>query len=82
MHRVRGGVLTRRVYDDFALEQASAEGVIEECLDAGAVERLYACGACRRVSTGANWGGCCFGLLPSGNRLRGASSWCCRTAHA
>ena len=72
MHLVRGGVLTRRVYDDFALEQALAEGVIEECLDAGAVERLYACGALPARIDRRELGRLLrFGLLPSGTVCEG-----------
>jgi acyl-CoA hydrolase len=70
MHLARAGVLRRHVYDDLALEQALAEGVITDTLDAEAVERLYARGAlaphidqhelARLIR---------FGLLPAGTRL-------------
>jgi hypothetical protein len=70
MHLARAGVLRRHVYDDLALEQALAEGVITDTLDGEAAERLYASGAlaphidqyelARLIR---------FGLLPAGTRL-------------
>lgn len=70
MHLARAGVLRRHVYDDFALEQALADGVISNPLDDEAAERLYSCGALAscidqpelmRLTR--------FGLLPAGTRL-------------
>jgi hypothetical protein len=66
MHLARAGVLRRHVYDDVALEQALAEGVITDTLDGEAAERLYACGALaphideRELARVTR-----FGLLPS-----------------
>jgi len=72
MHLARAGVLRRHVYDDVALEQALAEGVIADTLDGDAAERLYARGAlaphidqhelARLIR---------FGLLPADVRLEG-----------
>ncbi|MEO8672940.1 MAG: acetyl-CoA hydrolase/transferase C-terminal domain-containing protein [Tahibacter sp.] len=45
MHLVRAAIVKRRVFEDFALEQALAEGVINETLCSGDAERLFACGA-------------------------------------
>ena len=70
MHLARAGVLRRRVYDDVALEQALAEGIITDTLDREAAERLYARGALashidqRELARLTR-----FGLLPAGSRL-------------
>ena len=70
MHLARAGVLRRHVYDDVALEEALAEGVIKDTLDGEAAERLYARGALAphidqhelaRLTR--------FGLLPADARL-------------
>lgn len=45
MHLARGGVLKRRVFDDIALEQALADGLVGETLSSGDAERLHAAGA-------------------------------------
>jgi hypothetical protein len=72
MHLATGGVLKRRVYDDFPLEQALAEGVIEDQLDVGAVERLYACGALPARIDGREVARLLrFGLLPFGTTSDG-----------
>jgi acyl-CoA hydrolase len=74
MHLAGGGVLKRRVYDDFALEQALAEGVIEDELQADSADRLYACGAlparmdARELARLVR-----FGLLPFGTASDGDS---------
>jgi acyl-CoA hydrolase len=44
MHLVRGGVLTRRVYDDLDLERAIANGSVGEVLGADAADALHAAG--------------------------------------
>lgn len=70
MHLARGGVLKRRVFDDFALEQALAEGIIGETLRTGDVERLYAAGALPsliHLPELARLVRC--GLLPEGSRI-------------
>ena len=70
MHLARAGVLRRRVYDDIALEQALADGIITDTLDRETAERLYARGALaphieeRELSRLMR-----FGLLPEGSRL-------------
>jgi hypothetical protein len=70
MHLARAGVLRRRVYDDVALEQALAQGIITDTLDGEAAERLYACGALaphidqRELARLIR-----FGLLPATTRL-------------
>lgn len=72
MHLARGGVLKRRVFDDFALEQALAEGVVGETLRTGDVERLYAAGALPsliHLPDLARLVRC--GLLPEGSRIDG-----------
>ncbi|MBL8297417.1 MAG: acetyl-CoA hydrolase [Rhodanobacteraceae bacterium] len=70
MHLARAGVLKRRVFDDFAIEQALAEGLIDETLKTGDVERLYASGALPSLISGpelARLMRC--GLLPQGSRI-------------
>lgn len=72
MHLARAGVLKRRVFDDFAIEQALAEGVIGETLKTGDVERLYASGALPALIHGpelARLMRC--GLLPEHARIEG-----------
>ncbi|HSX59642.1 MAG TPA: acetyl-CoA hydrolase/transferase C-terminal domain-containing protein [Tahibacter sp.] len=72
MHLARGGVLKRRVFDDFAIEQALAEGAIGETLKTGDVERLYASGALPGLIHGpelARLMRC--GLLPEGCTIDG-----------
>jgi acyl-CoA hydrolase len=70
MHLARGGVLKRRVFDDFALEQALAGGLIGETLKAGDAERLYAAGALPgliQLPELARLVRC--GVLPEGSRI-------------
>jgi acyl-CoA hydrolase len=72
MHLAKGGVLKRRVFDDVAIEQALADGLIDETLRSGDAERLHAAGAlaplihlpelARLVRAG---------LLPEGSRIEG-----------
>ena len=70
MHLARAGVLRRHVYDDVALEQALAEGVITDTLDGEAAERLYACGALApHIDQHELVRLIRFGLLPAGTRL-------------
>lgn len=70
MHLAKGGVLKRRVFDDFALEQALAEGLIEETLKTGDVERLFAAGAVPALIDPAELARLMrCGLLPEGCRL-------------
>lgn len=70
MHLARGGVLKRRVFDDAAIEQALAAGLIGETLDSGAAERLFAAGALPaliHLPELARLMRC--GLLPEGSRI-------------
>lgn len=66
------GVLSRRVYDDYALEHALAAGVIAEILPADAADQLLACGAlpafvdARELARLVR-----FGLLPQSTQLNG-----------
>ncbi|WP_305119224.1 acetyl-CoA hydrolase/transferase C-terminal domain-containing protein [Tahibacter harae] len=74
MHLARGGVLKRRVFDDFPLEQALAEGLIGETIRPGDVERLHAAGALPgliQLPDLARLVRC--GLLPEGSRIDGDS---------
>ena len=72
MHLVRGGVIKRRVFDDFALEQALAEGLIGETLKIGDAERLYAGGALpARVDANELARLVRCGVLPDDSRLDG-----------
>ena len=74
MHLVRGGILKRRVFDDFALEQALAEGVIGEQLKTGDAERLYAGGALpARIDSAELARLMRAGVLPDDCRLDGDS---------
>jgi acyl-CoA hydrolase len=72
MHLARGGVLKRRVFDDFAIEQALAEGVIGETLKTGDVERLYASGTVPALIHGPELARLIrCGLLPEGSTIDG-----------
>lgn len=74
MHLVRGGILKRRVFDDFALEQALAEGLIGEQLKTGDAERLYAGGALpARIDSAELARLMRAGVLPDDCRLDGDS---------
>ncbi len=68
MHLARAGVLRRHVYDDVALEQALAEGVITDTLDGEAAERTPAA-RWRRTST-------------STSSCASSGSACCRPVRA
>lgn len=72
MHLAQAGILSRRVYDDLAFEQALADGAINETLDAAAVERLFERGALPpRVDARELVRLVRLGLLPQGARLGG-----------
>jgi acyl-CoA hydrolase len=70
MQLAEAGVLSRHVFDDYALERALADGVIGETLPADAADRLYGCGAlpalidARELSRLAR-----FGILPQSTQL-------------
>jgi len=71
MQLAQAGVLTRRVYDDHALERALADGVIGETLPADAADRLYACGALPTLIDTAGLARLIrFGILPQSTQLR------------
>ena len=70
MQLAQAGVLSRRVYDDHALERALADGAIAETLPADAADRLYACGV---LPTSIDTHGLArmirFGILPQSTQL-------------
>ncbi|HET8942476.1 MAG TPA: acetyl-CoA hydrolase/transferase C-terminal domain-containing protein [Rudaea sp.] len=71
MHLTRAGILKRRVFDDFALERALADAVIDPVLSADAAQRLLECGALANVVDGHELARLMrFGLLPQGTCLR------------
>jgi len=73
MHLAKAGILKRRVYDDYALEQALEDGSIGDVLHTHAADALYARGAlgpqvdvlelARLIR---------FGLLPPGTQMYGS----------
>jgi len=70
MHLAEAGILRRRVYDDYALEQALEDGSIEDTLHAHAADALYACGALGPYIDKAEFARLLrFGLLPEGAQL-------------
>ena len=70
MHLAEAGILRRRVYDDYALEQALEDGGIEDTLHAHAADALYACGALGPYIDKAEFARLLrFGLLPEGAQL-------------
>ena len=72
MQLATSGVLSRRVYDDYALERALADGVITEVLPADAADRLLACGALPMIVDARELARLLrFGLLPQSTQLDG-----------
>lgn len=70
MHLARAGILVRRVYDDYALERALADGVIGETLPTDAADRLHACGVLPPQLDAAGIARLVrFGLLPEGTHF-------------
>jgi len=70
MYLAEAGILRRRVYDDYALEQALEDGGIEDTLHAHAADALYACGALGPYIDKAEFVRLLrFGLLPEGAQL-------------
>jgi acyl-CoA hydrolase len=71
MQLAQAGVLSRRVYDDYALERALADGVIGETLPADAADRLCRCGVLPAL---VDAGGLArlirLGILPQSTQLR------------
>lgn len=66
MHLARAGILSRRIYDDIALERALAAGVIGDTLPALAADALHAAGALPdRIDAREVVRLTTFGLLPS-----------------
>jgi len=71
MQLAQAGVLSRCVYDDFALERALADGTIGQTLPADAADRLSACGVLppqidqRELARLVR-----FGMLPQGTQLQ------------
>jgi acyl-CoA hydrolase len=72
MQLADAGVLSRRVYDDYALERALADGVIGEILPADAADRLHACGALPALIDERELARLIrFGILPQSTQLQG-----------
>jgi len=70
MHLAKAGILSRRVYDDLALERALEDGVIEDTLHAHAADALWSAGAlATRVDEAELARLMHFGLLPEGTLL-------------
>ena len=71
MHLAEAGILVRRVYDDYALERALADGVIAETLPADAADRLFACGALPALVDARELARLLrFGILPQSTQLQ------------
>jgi acyl-CoA hydrolase len=72
MHLARAGILARRVYADFAIEQALEDGRIEETLHEHAADALHASGALPdRVDERELARLMKFGILPQNTQLYG-----------
>ncbi len=70
MHLAKAGILKRRVYDDYALEQALEDGSISDTLHAHAADALYSRGALGPFISKAELARLIrFGLLPEGTQL-------------
>ena len=70
MHLANAGILSRRIYDDSALEHALADGCIEDTLHAHAADALHAAGALPDRIDEAQFARLVrFGLLPVDARL-------------
>jgi len=70
MHLARAGILSRRIYDDMAIEHALADGRIEDTLHAHAADALHAAGALPdRIDESELERLVKFGLLPEETRL-------------
>jgi acyl-CoA hydrolase len=74
MHLAKAGILKRRVYDDYALEQALEDGSIADTLHTHAADALCARGALGpRVDEAELARLIRFGLLPPGTQAYGSS---------
>ena len=70
MHLAQAGILKRRVYDDYAIEQALEDGGIQDTLHAHAADALHACGALGPYIDKREFARLLrFGLLPEGTQL-------------
>jgi len=70
MHLAEAGILKRRVYDDYGIEQALEDGSIEDTLHAHAADALYACGALGPYIDKSEFARLLrFGLLPEGTQM-------------
>ncbi len=70
MHLAKAGILSRRVYDDLALERALEDGCIEDTLHAHAADTLWSAGALpARVDDAELARLIHLGLLPEGTQL-------------
>jgi len=75
MQLCRAGVLSRRVYDDFALERAVASGTVGQQLPTDAVPGLLACGVLpAQVDAHQLARLIRFGILPQSTQLENVSS--------
>ena len=71
MHLCEAGVLSRRVYDDFALERAVESGAVSTILPEDAAQRLLACGVlASRVDQHELARLIRFGILPQSTLLQ------------
>ncbi len=71
MHLAEAGILSRRVYDDYALERALADGIITETLPADAADRLVAAGALPSLIDARELARLMrFGILPQSTQLQ------------
>ncbi len=74
MHLARAGILSRRIYDDFALERALAQGLIGDVLGADAAGALYAAGVLPEQVDVRNLARLQrFGLLPQNTQLHNST---------
>ena len=74
MHLVKAGILSRRIYDDFALESALEDGCIEDTLHEHAAEALHASGALpERIDARELARLIHFGILPQATELYGVA---------
>jgi len=74
MQLVEAGVLSRRVYDDMALERAIEDGTVAATLPADAADRLLACGVLpARVDERELARLVRFGILPQSTQLQNAA---------
>lgn len=70
MHLAQAGILKRRAFDDYVLERALADGLINQTLGNDAADRLFECGALPTSIDAQELARLIrFGLLPEGASL-------------